>query len=771
MPRHTAACTRWPRLLSLGFVLFLPSTSYAPHASGGAAVALAPVEVWTGGFLQPRGVAVDGGGFVYVSDRAAGTVTRIAPDHSTTVVARGLERPIGLAFDLEGRLLVAEERAGRVVRLDAAGARTALVSGVKQPRWLDVGEDGTLFITARRLTRDIDPEPDDESAEPEVIVARALSGALTLFVDGFLGLRGIVASRGAVYAATDGRRDEPRADGVVYRIPILADGRAGTPVPIPPVAGLRKPTALAQDRLGALFVTTRELTVPGHRARRAIAKLQSDGSVGLFADGLDHPQGLAFDAAGNLYVADGRGRGRVLRFHAPAAPDLDPLPALTRERSVAVTGVADPDSRIDVHTGADEGSFTGHGDATGRFRVLPHLASNAVNPVEVLATAHRGQGLSSAPATALIRHDDVAPDTMITSGPASPSTETTATFTFGGVDDVTPPDALRFAWRLDNQPFSAFSAQAAATIADLTDGAHTMEVVAQDEAGNVDPTPATRTFAVSRFQVTLDEPAAGDTVPAGLRLVRGTVSAESGEIGVTVNGVAAAVHGSVFAALVPLTIATVHLQIVATTASGGATTREVPITVVTAPDSPVLFLATPRSGVAPVAVSFALIGTASPSAVEVDFDGDGTVDFTGQRLDGHVFTYARPGLYVPRATVVDAQGQRTIVPTVVQTFDRAALEALLQAKWSAMKAALRRGDVPQALSHVATRARTRYQETFTVLAPDLPLIDSILTDLAFVRVRGQEAIFEMRRTDAGVAKSFEVRFQIDTDGLWRLRIF
>jgi hypothetical protein len=29
----------------------------------------------------------------------------------------------------------------------------------------------------------------------------------------------------------------------------------------------------------------------------------------------------------------------------------------------------------------------------------------------------------------------------------------------------------------------------------------------------------------------------------------------------------------------------------------------------------------------------------------------------------------------------------------------------------------------------------------------------------------------MRRTDAGVAKSFEVRFQIDTDGLWRLRIF
>jgi hypothetical protein len=344
-------------------------------------------------------------------------------------------------------------------------------------------------------------------------------------------------------------------------------------------------------------------------------------------------------------------------------------------------------------------------------------------------------------------------------------------FTFGGADDVTPPGALRFAWRLDNRPFSEFSFQASAIITDLSDGAHTMEVVAQDEAGNVDPTPATRTFAVSRFPVTLEEPTAGDTVPAGLRLVRGTVGAESGEVGVTVNGVAAAVHGSAFAALVPVTSVTTHLQIVATTASGTATSREVPIVVVPAPESPVLFLATPRSGIAPLAVSFALISTASPTAIEVDFDGDGTIDFTGQRLDGQLFTYLRPGLFVPRATVIDAQGQRTTVPTVMQVLDRVTLEALLQAKWSAMKDALRRGDVPRALSHVATRARTRYQEAFAVLTPDLPLIDSILTDLTFGRVRGQEAIFEMRRIDAGVAKSFEVRFQIDTDGLWRLRMF
>ena len=308
-------------------------------------------------------------------------------------------------------------------------------------------------------------------------------------------------------------------------------------------------------------------------------------------------------------------------------------------------------------------------------------------------------------------------------------------------------------------------------LTELADGAHTIEVVAQDQAGNVDPTPAMLTFTVTRFHVTLVEPAAGDTVPAGLQLVRGTVAAAGGDVGVTVNGVAAAVHGNTFAALVPVTGATTHLRVVATTAAGATTTRETPVTVTTAPDSPFLLVASPRSGLAPLTASVALLGDAVSATVEVDFDGDGTVDFTGSRLDGQAFTYAHPGLYSPRVTVIDAQGQRITVFGVIQVFDQAALDTLLQGKWSAMKDALRRGDVPQALSHVATRSRARYQEAFTVLAPDLAAIDSILTGLTFVGVRGLEAIFEMTRTDATIAKSFDVRFQVDTDGLWRLKAF
>ena len=750
--------------------MFLPSAAHAPSVAGDIPVALAPASVWARGFLQPRGVAVNVHGAVYVADRLAGTVTRIAPDQSMTIVANGLERPVGLAFDAKGRLLVAEERAGRVTRLEASGARSTLVSGVKQPRWLDVGEDGTLFIAARRLTRGLDPEPDDESAEPEAILALTPTGALTIFADGFRALRGIVVGDGVLYAATDGRRGEAQTDGVVFQIPILPGARAGAASVLGFPASFTKPTALAQDRLGALFVTTQELGTDGQRTSRAIAKLHPDGRVSLFAGGFDYPQGLGFDSAGNLYVADGPS-GRVFRFLAPPAPELDPLASMTSEPTIRVRGTALPASRLDGRVDGGGSLFTTQGNAGGGFALTLALTRNAANTIEVFATAHRGDGLTGASAEATVRHDDVPPETTITGGPSSPTAAATATFSFTGDDDVTSAGDLRFAWRLDGGPFSEFSEARPVDLADLGDGVHTFAVVARDQAGNVDPTPAARTFTVSRSRIALVEPEPGATLPAGLRLVRGTVTIGGQELVVTVNGVAAAVHGNTFAALVPLTEATTRLQIVATSAAGSSAYQDVPVTVTASPDSPFLLITSPQSGVAPLTVGFSLLGAPAAATIQADFSGNGAADFTGPRLDGRVFTYTQPGLYVPLVTVTDAQGHRATVPAVIQVFDRAVLDGLLQSKWTALRDALRRGDVGQALTQVSGRSRSRYQQAFSTLTPDLPALDSILTDVRLIRVRGPETIFEMSRVDAGILKSFEVRFHVDVDGFWRVRSF
>ncbi len=755
--------------MGLSLLVLLPAAAQAPNADS-APIALAPASVWARGFLQPRGVAVDSEGAVYVSDRAAGTVTRVASDQSTSVVMRGLERPVGLAFDLEGRLLVAEERASRVTRREANGSRTTLVSGIKQPRWLDVGEDGTVFVAARRLTRGTDPEPDDESAEPEVILALTATGAVTVFADGFRGLRGIVAGDGLLYAATDGRRGDARADGVLFRIPVLPGARAGVPTPLGAPNSFAKPTALAQDRLGALFVTTQELGIASQRIRRAVAKLQADGRVSVFAGGLDQPQGVAFDSAGNLYVADGAA-GRVLRFLAPPAPELAPLATVTNEPSIRVRGTTVPEARLDGRVDGGALLFTTQGEAGGGFALTIPLTPNAENTFEIFATAHRGDGLTGAPAEVTVRHDDVPPETVLVGGSVSPNDPTTATFTFTGSDDVTPPNELRFAWRLDGRPFGEFSGARAVVLTGLADGAHTFEVVARDGAGNADPTPASRIFTISQSRIALLEPEAGSPVPAGLRLVRGTVATGGQEVSVTVNGVVAAVQGGSFAALVPLTPTVSRFQVVTTTAAGQTTSLEVPVVVTDAPDSPILLVASPQSGVAPLTVAFTVLGTPAPAIIEADFDGDGTLDFTGPRLEGQAFTYTQPGLYAPLLGVTDALGQRSIVRGVVQVFDRADLDTLLRTKWAALRDALRRGDIAQALTQISERSRLRYMQAFTALALDLPAIDTILTDVTFVRARSLEAIFEMGRTDSGVLKSFEVRFHVDTDGFWRVRSF
>jgi len=767
--RQATRVSRPASLTALSVLVLLPAATQAPSA-GPSPAALAPTSVWARGFLQPRGVAVDSQDAVYVSDRAVGTVTRVGPDQSTTVVMRGLERPVGLAFDLEGRLLVAEERAGRITRREANGSRTTLVSGIKQPRWLDVAEDGTVFIAARRLTRGTDPEPDDESAEPEVILALTTTGALTVFADGFRAVRGLVAGDGILDAATDGRRGDARADGVVFRIPILPGARAGIPAPLGPAGSLARPVALARDRLGALFVTALELSVGSQRVSRALAKLHPDGRVSLFAGELDWPQGLAFDSLGHLYLTDGAS-GRVFRFLAPAAPGLDPLAATTNTPAVSVRGTALRESRVDGRVDGGSSLVTAPSGTDGRFALTIPLTPNAENTIEVFVTSYRGDGLTGAPAEVTVRHDAVPPETLLTSGPSGPTDSPTAAFTFTGTDDATAADDLLFAWRLDAGSFSEFSGSRSVTVTELVDGAHTLEVVARDRAGNVDPTPATRSFTVSLSRITLVEPEPGAMLTAGLRLVRGTLAAGGQEIAVTINGTAAAVHGSTFAALVPLAPGTNRLQVVATTGAGVVASQDVPLTVTAGPESPFLLVTSPRSGVAPLTVSLTLLGVPDPATIQVDSLGTGAIDFVGPRLTEQAFTYTQPGLYVPVVSVTDSQGQRATVPGVIQVFDQASLDALLQAKWATMKDALRRGDIAQALTQISERARSRYQQALTALVADLPAVDTILTDVRFVRTRGAEAIFEMSRTDAGILKSFEVRFHVDADGFWRVRSF
>lgn len=269
-------------------------------------------------------------------------------------------------------------------------------------------------------------------------------------------------------------------------------------------------------------------------------------------------------------------------------------------------------------------------------------------------------------------------------------------------------------------------------------------------------------------------PAAGSTLTGPEVLVQGSLPAGFGvDIGVTVNGVVALVGGRRFAAVVPVDAQVTSLTATAIDAFGAVLGSDtIPVTVqAQAPEPRVRLEASPATGLAPLTVEFSLTSLGPVAQVALDLEGNGSADFTGPSLEGQRFTYAQPGLYLPTVLVTDPGGATHTATAIVQVTDRATLEAILQAKWQGLKDALRQGDIVGAVEFIATSARVRYQAVFTALAPDLPAIDTILTSLTFVRVRGPEAIFEMLRTDDGVEKSFEVRFGVDVDGIWRLRMF
>ncbi len=87
-----------------------------------------------------------------------------------------------------------------------------------------------------------------------------------------------------------------------------------------------------------------------------------------------------------------------------------------------------------------------------------------------------------------------APETEIDSGPSGLTNDPTPSFTFSS------PDAgASFECKVDSSSYTACSSPK--TTSHLADGSHTFYVRAKDSFGNVDPTPASRTFTVRTAEV------------------------------------------------------------------------------------------------------------------------------------------------------------------------------------------------------------------------------------------------------------------------------
>jgi hypothetical protein len=93
------------------------------------------------------------------------------------------------------------------------------------------------------------------------------------------------------------------------------------------------------------------------------------------------------------------------------------------------------------------------------------------------------------PARHIWQVDTIPPETTIESGPSGPTNDSSPSFSFSANEP-----GVTFECRLDQGAWASCSSPKA--YSNLSEGAHTFDVRATDPAGNIEPTPASRSFTV-----------------------------------------------------------------------------------------------------------------------------------------------------------------------------------------------------------------------------------------------------------------------------------
>ena len=252
-------------------------------------------------------------------------------------------------------------------------------------------------------------------------------------------------------------------------------------------------------------------------------------------------------------------------------------------------------------------------------------------------------------------------------------------------------------------------------------------------------------------------------------MVKGTVTNTVGnETGVTVNGMVATVYnGQFFVNHVPLTEGSNTITATATDTAGNTAATSISVNANTTVPH-ITLTANITSGIAPLTAYFS-VTTAIPNAVstyQFDYQGDGSIDYTGSTFDNISFTYTAEGIYYPTVIVTDSQGITYSDTIAIIVLNQANLDALLRAKWEAMRNSLSIGDTTRALTYISSGTRTSYQEMFNALIDQLPSIVATQTAFTLNYITDNIAKYKLVTIENSITYSYEVIFIKNENGLW-----
>ena len=333
-----------------GLVTTLAGSGQAGFADGSGLVAQ---------FNGPTGVAVDSSGTLYVADQSNHRIRKITTEGTVTTLAGDgyvgstdgpgstarFYFPLALALDNSGNIYVADSINNRIRKITSSGVVTTLAgngqggladsssgsTNVKfwQPNGVAVDSGGNVYVgdSYNNRLRYI--------SSYGYVMTLAGSGAFgqyneITFADGngsvaiFWNPQGVaVDSSGNVYIADkSNHRIRKYKSGVVSTL--AGSGESGFADGTGAAAKFGRPQGVAVDAAGNVYVAEyrkiRKVTPSG------VVTTLAGGDVNGFQDGLgtnalfDQPAGVAVDSLGNLYIADtNNNRIRKITFFVPGS--------------------------------------------------------------------------------------------------------------------------------------------------------------------------------------------------------------------------------------------------------------------------------------------------------------------------------------------------------------------------------------------------------------------------------------------------------------------
>jgi DNA-binding beta-propeller fold protein YncE len=248
------------------------------------------------GLIGPEGVAVDGGGDIFIADTSNQRVVEVATSGAISVLNTGsvaLNYPYAVAIDAAGNLYIANGGDNRVVKVTPAGVASVLSTGglnLNQPEGVAVDGEGNVYIADTSNQR---------------VVKVGIDGSASVLDTGNVALdypyNVALDDAGDVYVANGG-------DNRVVRIAAVG-GASVLNVGTPDGIGLLGPQGVAADGSGTVYIAD--------TSNQRIVEVTAAGAATVFSTGsvsLSYPYSVALDGAGDVYIANG-GDNRVVEIN------------------------------------------------------------------------------------------------------------------------------------------------------------------------------------------------------------------------------------------------------------------------------------------------------------------------------------------------------------------------------------------------------------------------------------------------------------------------